>query len=169
MKPPAPSFKSRNYPPRREWKMTKAPPDFRAAFLTKYLGYINEVRKEFYHAEPLPHFKPMSHAAFLNALAGGGHSMPSYFGYAVLPGENPSAYHGWTMFFLHRTQGGVWDGTGILVRYGSKAGEATPITGEFAICEHKKFSTGTYLQGMHGWHPGYCEKCGLDLSVDSSD
>jgi hypothetical protein len=153
----------------------KMPPDFKTEFLSKYLGATNEVRKEHYRALPLPHFKPMSHAAFLNALASGGHSMPSYFGYACLPGEDIGDYHGWTMFFFHRTQGGVWDGTGILVRYGTGNNEGRgplsdkPITGEFAICKHEKVPTGTHYEGMRGWHPGYCKHCGLDLTVDSGD
>lgn len=110
----------------------------------------------------LPHFKPMPYAEFLNRLAAGGHSMPSRFGYARLQGE--SGYTGWTMFFLNTTQGGAIDGTGILVRYNNKE----PITGTFAICDHEKVD-GHGANHSRGWHPGSCGKCGLNMTVDSSD
>lgn len=141
------------------------PPDFKKEFLTKYLGYPSELRGDHYKASPLPHFEFLPYDEWLNTLAAGGHSMPSYFGYACLPFEDPARYHSWTMFFLRASQGGLIDGSGILVRYETNA----PITGRFAICQHKMVPTGTREQSMRGWNPGYCEHCGFDLSVDSSD
>lgn len=147
----------------------KTPPDFRRELLTKHVGYPNQLSPQHYRSQPLPNFEPMSHAEFLNSLAAGGHSMPSQFGYAVLPGEDPTRSHGWTMFYFGTTQGGSWDGSGMLVRYGGGNPTPQPITGRFALCKHEAVGTGTREQSMRGWHPGYCKLCGLDLTVDSSD
>lgn len=46
---------------------------------------------------------------------------------------------------------------------------ARPSAWRLAICRHEIKSTGTPDQNMRGWHPAHCVKCGLDLSVDSSD
>jgi hypothetical protein len=44
-----------------------------------------------------------------------------------------------------------------------------PTAWKVAICDHDVEDTGTHDGKMRGWHPAHCRKCGLDLSVDSSD
>lgn len=46
---------------------------------------------------------------------------------------------------------------------------AAPTAWRLAICKHEVKSTGSHYENMRGWHPAHCVKCGLDLSVDSSD
>lgn len=54
------------------------------------------------------------------------------------------------------------DGSGMVMTSGAAA--------KFAICQHKKVSTlPSGFDPRRGWHPGYCEKCGLDMSYDSGD
>lgn len=38
-----------------------------------------------------------------------------------------------------------------------------------SICKHKIVDSSTPHGRMRGWHPARCSKCGIDLSVDSSD
>jgi hypothetical protein len=71
-------------------------------------------------------------------------------------------------FFLDYTQGGRLTGTGIVAWTEWKDGAYRATALKFAICEHvKKAAPGA--DPSRGWHPGHCEKCGLDLSVDSGD
>lgn len=71
----------------------------------------------------------------------------------------------WGLYFLSRTQGGgLYTGEGMVLCYNHGKGGAF----RFAICKHKKIS-GPGANPMRGWHPGYCELCGLDMTVDSGD
>jgi hypothetical protein len=38
-----------------------------------------------------------------------------------------------------------------------------------SICKHEVIDNSTPSGRMRGWHPAKCSKCGLDMSVDSSD
>lgn len=38
-----------------------------------------------------------------------------------------------------------------------------------SICKHEVVNTSTPAGRMRGWHPAHCSKCGINLSVDSSD
>lgn len=46
---------------------------------------------------------------------------------------------------------------------------AMPSAWLLSICKHEVIDTSTAHGRMRGWHPAHCAKCGLNLSVDSSD
>jgi hypothetical protein len=46
---------------------------------------------------------------------------------------------------------------------------AMPTAWLLSICKHEIIDSSTAQGRMHGWHPACCSKCGIDLSVDSSD
>lgn len=46
---------------------------------------------------------------------------------------------------------------------------AMPSAWLLSICKHEVTDYSTAAGRMRGWHPAKCLKCGLDLSVDSSD
>ncbi|QGZ66318.1 hypothetical protein [Paraburkholderia acidisoli] len=46
---------------------------------------------------------------------------------------------------------------------------AMPSAWLLSICKHEVVDTGTADSKMRGWHPAHCSKCGMNLSVDSSD
>jgi hypothetical protein len=46
---------------------------------------------------------------------------------------------------------------------------AMPSAWLLSICKHEVIDGSTAHGRMHGWHPARCGKCGLNLSVDSSD
>lgn len=71
-------------------------------------------------------------------------------------------------FFLDYGQGGGLHGSGIVAWTEWKAGAYRATAMKFAICEHKQV-TGPGANPSRGWHPSTCEKCGLDMSVDSGD
>lgn len=47
--------------------------------------------------------------------------------------------------------------------------EAMPSAWLLSICKHEVVDSSTPAGRMRGWHPAHCSKCGLNLSVDSSD
>ena len=98
--------------------------------------------------------------ALCNLTLGGLYTPPGS-GNILLP-EAPGTK--WAKFFLRQTQGGGFDGRGWAIVYQSAGG----IIGKFAICEHVVRS-GEGANPRRGWHPASCEKCGIDLSVDSGD
>ena len=46
---------------------------------------------------------------------------------------------------------------------------AMPSAWLLSICKHEIIRTGTPEGRSRGWRPAHCSKCGIDLSVDSSD
>lgn len=48
-------------------------------------------------------------------------------------------------------------------------GPALPTTWYLAICKHDIVDSSTPEGRSRGWHPSHCRKCGINLSVDSSD
>lgn len=68
------------------------------------------------------------------------------------------------------TQGGRLDGSAhILFNVPTWGGPVKhPRTAHFKICDHASV-TGANANPSRGWHPARCSKCGLDLTVDSSD
>jgi hypothetical protein len=118
----------------------------------------------------LPNFKQQDLAWMMGNVAACGHSMLAKWGWAK--GHDPRDLRKqWAMFFLMPTamgdaNGGSFDGTGYVVVYSSR--REGPIAGTFAICEHQKVD-GPGANHSRGWHPGKCIKCGLDMTVDSSD
>jgi hypothetical protein len=102
----------------------------------------------------LPNAKPHDPIRFLSDLAARGHMMEPKWGYSLRPDTN---HRQWTQFFM---LGHIYEGTGYAVISAASA----PIVMKFALCEHEKVSMG----GGGSYHPGYCSKCGMDMSVDSS-
>lgn len=116
---------------------------------------------------PLPNFEPEELPRLANNIASGGHSLLAKWGWAKLGGDRKQ----WAQFFLWpaamgNANNGSFDGGGyVIVWSGRKEG---PIVGTFAICRHHK-KDGAGANHQRGWHPGACEKCGLDMTVDSGD
>lgn len=105
---------------------------------------------------PLPNAEPSrSLAEGVNNIASGGHMLEPKWGYSL----GLDGHKSWTQFFLH-----VYDGSGYALIYGMRGGSIV----RFTICKHQK-KTHAGANPSRGWHPGHCIKCGLDLSVDSSD
>lgn len=71
-------------------------------------------------------------------------------------------------YFLDYGQGGGLYGSGLVAWTEWKDGIERGVAMKFAICEHKPVA-GAGARPMRGWHPAHCEKCGLDMSVDSGD
>lgn len=74
-----------------------------------------------------------------------------------------------TLYLLAVGQGGGLTGEGyVIVRQGWQDDDSSVVGGRFAICKHEKVE-GPGANHARGWHPGWCGKCGLDMSVDSGD
>jgi hypothetical protein len=117
---------------------------------------------------PLPNFERMEPGDLLNAIAAGGGLECSGVHWAKI-----DDHANWARYFFSRTQGGVRDGSGYAVVYASgKRPDGTfgsmGFGGRFVICRHVKVAA-PGANPTRGWHPGHCEKCGLDMTVDSSD
>ena len=110
---------------------------------------------------PLPNATAEDPIAFLNLIASGGHTMMPRWGYSLLPDGSRNQ---WTQFFLTTHMGSTLDGGGHAVTYGN-----VPIVRRFAICPHSKEGTGSIEDERRGWHPGYCKKCGFNMTYDSGD
>ncbi|HVM91353.1 MAG TPA: hypothetical protein VMT67_01005 [Terriglobales bacterium] len=46
---------------------------------------------------------------------------------------------------------------------------ALPSAWLLSICKHEVIDSSTAESRMRGWHPARCSKCGINLSIDSSD
>ena len=71
-------------------------------------------------------------------------------------------------FFLDFGQGGQLYGSGLVAWATWKDGAHRAVAMKFAICRHKKVAA-PGANPSRGWSPGHCEKCGLDMTVDSGD
>lgn len=71
-------------------------------------------------------------------------------------------------FFLDYGQGGQLYGSGLVAWTEWKDGAYRATAMKFAICDHKQVEGGG-ANHSRGWHPSRCEKCGLDMSIDSGD
>lgn len=111
---------------------------------------------------PWPHVTPLPLRVAVNMIASGaGLTMdPEVRSFLI------GAYAGWARYFHNRTQRGSADGTAIVLVYNGGSDGAYAAT--VAICQHTKVA-GPGANPQRGWHPGHCSKCGLDMSVDSSD
>ncbi len=77
----------------------------------------------------------------------------------------------WARFYAEYVGMGSVSGGGIVVWQSVEHDPEYKTTGRiatFAICKHQ-FVEGPGANHQRGWHPGYCGKCGLDMSVDSGD
>lgn len=104
----------------------------------------------------IPNLKFLGNTEFLDRISSFGHSLtPVWCGKSV---SIDTRNHFWTQFFLN-----VKEGKGYGVTY-------PHITFEFALCDHVKVLRPTDRPNHErGWHPGVCEKCGLNMDVDSGD
>jgi hypothetical protein len=83
----------------------------------------------------------------------------------------PSNDKSWNraLYMLTCGQGGGFTGEGyVIVTKGYASDETSVIAGRFALCKHEMVE-GPGANHSRGWHPGWCGKCGLDMSVDSGD
>lgn len=92
--------------------------------------------------------------------------------YVKLPGGSVydrSWSHG--LYMLDCGQGGGLTGKGwVITQQGLRYDEESVVGGRFALCVHEFESTlPAGFDPRRGWAPGYCKKCGLDMSVDSGD
>lgn len=112
---------------------------------------------------PLPNFKPDDPLRVISNIACTGRSLEPRWGYAKLSGLPR-----WAMFFLSGAGMGspphIYGGGGYVFIYDSP----DPIVGTFAICRHEGVSE-PGANPSRGWHPAHCAKCGIDLTIDSSD
>ena len=105
---------------------------------------------------PLPNTEPVrTLEEGVNNIASLGHSLTPKWGHSY----RPDGHKSWTQYFLN-----VFDGSGYALIYGMRGGSMV----RFTICKHQK-KTHAGANPSRGWHPGHCIKCGLDLTVDSSD
>ncbi len=80
--------------------------------------------------------------------------------------KRPDDHHRkWAIYFLSQTQGGWFDGSGIVIWYDkTHKGRAA----RFEICIHAPVA-GAGADPRRGWRPARCKLCGLDMTVDSGD
>jgi hypothetical protein len=126
----------------------------------------------------LPNTEEVDPLLFLNNLASGGHSMTPHWGWSLRNDGRDAGRKQWTQFFMRPVAmggQGTFDGSGYAVIWGgsrydqeTRVNTQTPIVLRFAICQHEKVDS-LGANHMRGWHPGYCGKCGLNMTVDSSD
>lgn len=93
------------------------------------------------------------------------HANIDYYNAAVmLPGKQYPTYC--KLFTNPTPMGGTksWDGSGLIMT----KDWPTPRVFKFALCQHKKRASPD-ARPDRGWHPGICEKCGMDMTVDSGD
>jgi hypothetical protein len=84
-------------------------------------------------------------------------------GYVTKPGESSGT---WARFFLGTTQMDGYSGEVHALVY---EGSGMPSAWRLRICVHEVKDSSTAEGRMRGWHPAKCLKCGINLSVDSSD
>lgn len=129
---------------------------------TKRSGYslVDDLKPIIEGRVPLPNARSVERdigAAILHY-----HTMHS--GAALLPTGKK-----WNVrFFLDYGQGGGLHGSGLVAWTEWKDGAYRATAMTFTICDHKSVE-GAGANHSRGWHPAHCEKCGLDMSVDSGD
>ena len=130
----------------------------------KFEGFEAQLDAIMSGKQVLPNWEEMALSKGVAAIAAAGGSLgkPDVMN-AKVPGSDSGWGH-WARYFLNRTQGGVFDGSGYVMIWDKSAGRI----GRFAICKHTKVA-GAGANPRYGWHPGWCSKCGLDMTVDSSD
>ncbi len=110
-----------------------------------------------------PNFEELDLSKGIGILASGANLAYAGQGNFKHPNGKSSWGH-WAKFFLSKTQDGTLDGSGYVIWYDHEAGKV----GHFSLCQHKKKS-GAGANPLHGWHPGHCTLCGLNMTVDSGD
>lgn len=135
----------------------EAAPKLRAADFDKLFDEITAGRL------PVPNFEEMDLAQGVGSIAAGsGMQVTAPKWGARIEGSDKGGH--FARFFLNTTQGGQFDGSGLVMLMTGSGGKI----GRFAICKHSKVA-GPGANPNRGWHPGRCEHCGLDMTVDSGD
>lgn len=123
----------------------------------------------------LPNFKPIEHWEALRNSMGYGRTVERYdvkerySNYTRQCQALVNGSKGDAIFYMNCGPGGGYTGEGtVVMRHGWNPGPDSIVTGKFALCEHVKVE-GPGANHSRGWHPGWCEKCGMDMSVDSGD
>lgn len=103
-----------------------------------------------------------------NIAACAGWAAYSGIAWVQKPGADRSA---WARIFLSQTQGGGYTGEAhaLVWESGTGRGPSMPSAWKLSICKHEVIDTSTPEGRRRGDHRAHCSKCGLDLSVDSSD
>jgi hypothetical protein len=115
-------------------------------------------------ALPWEHIEPADLARMLSNIACcAGWSAYPQIGYVTKPGESRGS---WARFFLGTTQMDGYSGEAHALVYESGG---MPSAWRLRICAHEVKDSSTPEGRMRGWHPARCVKCGINLSVDSSD
>ena len=124
-------------------------------------------------AFPLPSFTPVfsddapGMTKLISNVASGGSSNATGVAHVHLPGTDRTR---WARLFPWFTQRGAMDGRGYILLYDTSYGRGrVPIGGTYTLCEHEYNDQSTQYMKQRGDHRGYCTKCGLNMSVDSSD
>lgn len=138
-------------------------------------------RAMMYGAFPIPNLEvvwsddPEGMTKLISAIAAGGGSGATGVGHVILtPPEGADLrqyeHTRWARAFPHYTQGGNMNGSGYILLYDVSYGKRrVPIAGRYALCKHEYVDLSTPERKQRGDHRGYCSKCGLNMSVDSSD
>lgn len=134
------------------------------AVTTRRGGYSldNDIKPIMSGAVPVPNPEPIEGDVGAEIL----HYSEMHCGTRAVFPDGSTQWH--ARFFLDRGQGGQLYGSGIVAWTSWKNGAYRATGMKFAICQHKKVA-GTSANPSRGWHPGHCEKCGLDMTVDSGD
>jgi hypothetical protein len=124
-----------------------------------------EITPRIQGALPWEHIEPADLNLMLSNIAAcAGWQVYAGIGYVQKPGESRQT---WARFFLHTTQGAQYTGEAHALVY--EGGQVGASAWKLSICKHEIQDSSTAAGRMRGWHPAKCLKCGLDLSVDSSD
>jgi len=147
------------------------PPEFETypvlPFVKNRTFTLDDFKPLFDGVVPLPNFEPLP----MWQVAG---MATSFYGklhegaYAKIA---PSRDRSWkrALYMLTCGQGGGLTGEGyVIAAVAWRADESSVVTGRFALCKHKKIARAD-ANPDRGWHPGHCEICGLDMTVDSGD
>lgn len=132
-------------------------------------GYVAADFAPFMHwhnTPPLPNLELIDVAVAASIIAAGAGLLAEPLGasYARVEGEGHAH---WARYFYNTTQRGHRDGTGVVLLYGDPYAK-NARGGRFALCRHV-FVSGSGARPSSGWHPGHCDLCGLDMTVDSGD
>lgn len=116
----------------------------------------------------LPNFEFMDLQQGLDQVACWAGAQGGGISHVIVPSLDRDNRSTWARVFLSYTQGGRLDGTGVLVWYkGYRKSDLSQVA-KFALCKHEKRDAAG-ANHERGWHPGSCTRCGLNMTVDSSD
>lgn len=147
------------------------PPEFETypelPFVKNRKFTLDDFKPLFDGVVPLPNFEPRplwQVASYVTHFHGKLHEG----GYAMI---EPRGDRSWTraLYMLSSGQGGGLEGDGyVITAQGWSSDGSHVVAGYFMLCKHEKVARAD-ANPSRGYHPGWCKKCGVDLSVDSGD